>query len=55
MATGKFDNVDLGSDKTMQRMIKSEQDKRRKIINDCAEYLRERNFEDAANCLKHMT
>jgi hypothetical protein len=33
---GQFDDVDLGGDKAMARMIKAEQDKRNAIIEECA-------------------
>lgn len=32
---GQFDNVDLGHDKAMQRMIKAEQERQQAIIGEC--------------------
>lgn len=34
----RFDDVDLGGDKTMKRMMKAEQDKRRAIAKVAAEF-----------------
>lgn len=50
---GRFDNVDLGGDKTMQRMIKAARDERNALIDECAS-IAETVSTEAAQLIRNM-
>lgn len=52
---GQFDNVDLGNDKTMRRMVKAAQEQRNIIIEECAQYLvSKRGWREAAETVREL-
>lgn len=50
----KFDNIDLGNDKTMNRLIKAENEKRNAILDEVITKLEELDYHIAVQHIKDM-